>query len=85
MLTTSPILDEREDVDRVIHIAKDTNKIKLAEMELHIAANLFDAASDSILVHDLDGQFVYFNEAAYKTRGYTKDEFLVSFSFPIVF
>ena len=75
LVTTSPILDENGEVAKVIHIAKDITKTKLAEMELHIAANLFDAASDSILVHDLDGRLVYFNGAAYKTRGYTREEF----------
>jgi PAS domain S-box-containing protein len=75
LVTTSPVLDEQGEVTQVIHIAKDITKIKLAEMEIHIAANLFGAASDSILVHDLDGKIVYFNEAAYKTRGYTRDEF----------
>jgi PAS domain S-box-containing protein len=44
-------------------------------MEIHLAANFFDVASDSILVHDLDGRIVYFNESAHKTRGYTRDEF----------
>ena len=75
LVTTSPILDDQGDVAQVIHIARDISTIKLAQMELHIAANLFDAASDAILVHDLEGRLVYFNEAAYKTRGYTKDEF----------
>jgi PAS domain S-box-containing protein len=75
LVTTSPILDEQGQVSHVIHIAKDITPIKLAEMELHIAANLFDAASDSIIVHDFEGKLIYFNEAAYKTRGYTKDEF----------
>ena len=75
LVTTSPILDEQGEVAQVIHIAKDITKLKLAEMELHIAANLFGAASDSILVHELDGKLVYFNEAAYKSRGYTLDEF----------
>jgi PAS domain S-box-containing protein len=74
-VTTSPILDEQGEVAQVVHVAKDINEIKQTEMELQIAANLFDAVSDSILVHDLDGKIVYFNEAAYKTRGYTKDEF----------
>jgi PAS domain S-box-containing protein len=75
LITTSPVLDGQGDVAEVIHIAKDITTIKAAEMELQIAANLFDSASDSILVHDLDGLLVYFNEASYKTRGYTKDEF----------
>ena len=56
MITTSPILDEQGEVAQVIHIAKDITKIKEAQMELHLAANMFDAASDSILVHDLDGR-----------------------------
>lgn len=75
LVTTSPVLDEQGEVAQIIHIAKDITKMKLAEMELHIAANLFGAASDSILVHDLEGKLVYFNEAAYKTTGYTRDEF----------
>ena len=52
LVTTSPILDEQGEIAQVIHIAKDITTIKLAQMEMHIAANLFDAASDSIIVHD---------------------------------
>jgi len=75
LVTTSPILGEQGNVVKVIHVAKDITKIKLAEMESQIAATFFDVASDSILAHDLDGHIVYFNEAAYKTRGYTREEF----------
>ena len=75
LVTTSAILDEQGEVAQIIHIAKDITKLKLAEMEVHIAANLFEAASDSIMVHDLNGKLIYFNEAAYKTRGYTKEQF----------
>jgi PAS domain S-box-containing protein len=75
LVTTSPILDQDGEVTQIIHIAKDISKMKLAEMELHIAANLFATASDSILVHDLDGKIVYFNDAAYTSRGYTLNEF----------
>ena len=75
LVTTSPILDDKGQVTQVIHIAKDITKMKLAEMEMYFSANLFDATSDSILVHELDGKLVYFNRAAYKMRGYTKEEF----------
>ena len=75
LVTTSPIFDDQGEVAKIIHIAKDITKTKLAEMKLHIAANLFGAASDSIIVHDLEGRIVYFNESAYKTRGYSRDEF----------
>ena len=70
-----PILDKNGISTGLIGFAQDITKIKLAEMEMHITANLFNATTDSILVHDLDGKLVYFNEAAYKTRGYTRDEF----------
>ncbi len=75
LVTTSPILDEQGEVAQIIHIAKDITKFKQAEMELHLAANLFETASDSIFVHDVSGRMVYFNGAAFKTRGYTRDEF----------
>ena len=76
MITTSPILDEQGEVAQVIHIAKDITKIKEAQMELHIAANMFNASvSDLFLVHDLEGRIIYFNEAAHNILGYTKDEF----------
>jgi PAS domain S-box-containing protein len=61
--------------DGISVFTKDITKIKLAEMELQVAADLFDAASDSILVHDLEGKIVYFNEAAHKLKGYSRDEF----------
>ena len=35
-----------------------------------------NSVTDSIFVHDLDGNFIYVNEAAYTTRGYTKEEML---------
>ncbi len=47
-----------------------------AETELKLRAQLLDAASDSIFLHDLDGHFIYVNEAAYKDRGYEKEELL---------
>ncbi|BDZ69212.1 PAS domain S-box protein [Methanobacterium ferruginis] len=37
---------------------------------------LLDSATDSVFLHDFDGNFVYVNEAAYKTRGYTKGELM---------
>ncbi|MDT8781958.1 MAG: PAS domain S-box protein [Candidatus Bathyarchaeota archaeon] len=54
---------------------KDITEVKLAEMEMQFAANLFEIASDSILVHDLAGSIVFFNQAAHKLRGYSREEF----------
>lgn len=49
---------------------------KKAEEELKLRAQLLDAATDSIFVHDFEGNFIYVNEAAYKSRGYSKDELM---------
>ncbi len=47
---------------------------KKAEGQLKMAASIFDLATDSIFVHDLEGNIVNFNEAAYKLGGYSKEE-----------
>jgi PAS domain S-box-containing protein len=49
---------------------------KDAAEELELKERLLDGASDSIFLHDQDGHFIYVNEAAYKTRGYGKEELL---------
>ena len=46
------------------------------EQELELHAQLLNSVTDSIFVHHLDGSFIYVNEAAYKTRGYSKDEMM---------
>jgi len=61
---------------RMFGTAQDITDRKLAEEELILKAKLLDRATDSIFVHDRDGNFIYINEAAYKSRGYTRDELM---------
>ena len=49
---------------------------KRAESELKLKERLLDSASDSIFLYDLEGNFLYINEAAYITRWYSKEELL---------
>lgn len=49
---------------------------KRIEKELLLKAQLLDRATDSIIVHGLDGSFIYMNETFYKSRGYSKDEMM---------
>jgi len=49
---------------------------KWAEEELKLRAEFLDSATDSILVSNLDGNLVYVNKTAYKSRGYTKEEMM---------
>ena len=49
---------------------------KQAEEELSLKTHLLDNISDSIFVLDPDGNFLYLNEAAWKSRGYSREELL---------
>jgi PAS domain S-box len=49
---------------------------KKAEEELKLKAQLLDAATDSIMLHDLDGNPIYMNKTTYMSRGYTEDELM---------
>ena len=55
-------------------IVQDITERKKVEEELKMAAQIFDLATDSIFVHDIEGNIIDFNEAAYKLRGYSKEE-----------
>ncbi|HEU0234752.1 MAG TPA: PAS domain S-box protein, partial [Gallionella sp.] len=57
-----------------VAVFNDITERKQAEEELWLRAQLLNSTADSIFVHDFDGNFVYLNEAAWKTLGYTRDE-----------
>ena len=52
----------------------DVTLRKQAEIELKLKEQLLDGASDSIFLHDLEGRFIYVNEAACRDRGYEREE-----------
>jgi len=75
----------RYDLEKELREIKDNLELKVKERtnelvklveELKLKNFLLDAATDSIFLHDLEGNIIYANEAAYKSRGYTKDEIL---------
>ncbi len=49
-------------------------ELKQAEQEVKMRARLLDAANDSIVLHDLDGRYIYVNKATSELLGYSKDE-----------
>ena len=54
----------------------DITERKEVEEELRLRAQILDSATDSIFVHDADDNFVYVNEAACRTHGYSREEFM---------
>ncbi|MCX9010785.1 MAG: PAS domain S-box protein, partial [Candidatus Methanoperedens sp.] len=60
----------------IIEAYRNSQQRKRAEEELKIKAQLLDDSTDSVFVHDLDGNFIYLNEMAYKSRGLGKEEMM---------
>jgi PAS domain S-box-containing protein len=73
VLSVKPVYRDGK-LDSALVVGYDVTQRKKAEEETSIFSNLFDLASDIIIVHDLKGRFVYFNEATYRQRGYSKEE-----------
>jgi PAS domain S-box-containing protein len=73
----------RKERKQDITIEDFTDHRRLVE-ELALGARLLDSTSDSIFLRDADGNFIYVNEAAYKTRGYSRDELLKTNIFQVV-
>jgi len=57
-------------------IMMDVTERKRAEEELKLSAQLLNGTSDTVFLLDPEGNFVYLNEAAWKSRGYTRDEMM---------
>ena len=57
-------------------IYQDITEQKTMIREIERRAVLLDVATDSIFLHDLDGNILYANKAAYLSRGYSQDEIL---------
>ena len=75
-LSASVLKDASGNLVGFIAITRDITERKRAEEELRVRAQLLDAANDVIVVIDLEGNFVYVNEAACKLFGYSLDELM---------
>jgi diguanylate cyclase (GGDEF)-like protein/PAS domain S-box-containing protein len=54
----------------------DVTERNHTEEELKLSAQILDSLTDTVFLLDLDGNFVYLNEAAWVTRGYTREEMM---------
>lgn len=74
-VNTAPVFVGHEVVGTV-SFGRDVTEQKRAEEKLMMEAQLLDTATDSIMVYDFDGNCIFANEAAYKSRGFSKDELM---------
>jgi diguanylate cyclase (GGDEF)-like protein/PAS domain S-box-containing protein len=54
----------------------DITSRKQAEVELRLKSDLLDAATDAITLRDFSGNIYYANEVAYKSLGYSREEYM---------
>jgi PAS domain S-box-containing protein/putative nucleotidyltransferase with HDIG domain len=71
-----PIKNSQGEVTGFRGISRDVTQHRKAQEELKLRAVLLDTSTDSIILHDYNGKFKYVNEAAYKTKGYTREELM---------
>jgi PAS domain S-box-containing protein len=77
MLSSTPLVPGDLAGD-ITFTALNITQLKRAMEELQLKERLLDGASDSIFLHDLEGHFLYVNQAAYRERGYEKEELLAT-------
>lgn len=61
---------------RIVHLEKQLKDKEVQLEDSNLKKQLLEAATDSVFLHDFNGNFIYANEAAYETRGYSYDELM---------
>ncbi len=85
--TTTPVLDRKGQVTRVIFINRDiTHRLRTEEQlrnanrqlqrTINFLRNLINSSVDAVIASDLSGRILVFNEAAQKITGYSEEEAL---------
>lgn len=59
---------------RIFCFLHDITQRKQVQERLQLSDQVLDSLTDSVFLFDLQGNFAYLNEAAWKTRGYSYDE-----------
>jgi PAS domain S-box-containing protein len=75
-LSASTVTDDKGKPVSMMASFVDIDENEQMERELRLRAELLDNSTDSVFVFDNDGYFIYVNEAAYRTRGYTREEII---------
>ncbi len=80
LVTTSPIHDGNGLPIKSVHVARDITESKLAEQALRESEekfrNITSSAQDAIVMMDDEGYISFWNDAAQKTFGYSRQEAL---------
>lgn len=72
----SPVSSENGEVTHYISVKEDVTAYKQIEERMRVATTVFDAASEAIMVTDLNGAITMVNPAFYEITGYQSKEVL---------
>lgn len=72
----SPVSSSDGKVTHYISVKEDVTEYKKTEERMRVATTVFDAASEAIMVTDLDGVITMVNPAFYEITGYRPEEVL---------
>ncbi|WP_415895829.1 diguanylate cyclase domain-containing protein [Neptuniibacter sp. PT34_22] len=72
----SPVSSENGEVTHYISVKEDVTAYKQIEERMRVATTVFDAASEAIMVTDLNGSITMVNPAFYEITGYQSKEVL---------
>jgi PAS domain S-box-containing protein len=83
MLTVSLVRDEDEAPDYFLAFTLDITERKVIESQLRVAQFAMDNASDMVFWISDSGRFVYVNDAAVRSLGYSREELLKQTAYSI--
>jgi PAS domain S-box-containing protein len=72
----TPIFNHKQELTHYIEIQTDITERKQKEQQLGFQATILENVRDSVIVTDLNGLIIYWNEGAEAVFGYTKEEML---------
>jgi len=70
------VFDDTGKAIRMVGTVHDITERKKMEEELKLRAQLLDRANDAIMLHDFEGNIFYANEEAYRSVGFSIEEFM---------
>jgi len=76
LVSCTPMVDDRGNLERVIHIATDVTEQRQAAEALRMTQSAVDRTSVAVFWIEPHARFLYVNDAACRSLGYSRDELL---------
>ncbi len=75
-LSAQPVFNDRGELRHYVALEADITERKEADAQLHFQASVLRSVKDSVIVTDLEGRVIYFNQGAEEIFGYSAAEMM---------